>query len=106
MSAVRLLTTPEIAAALEASRGLEESLGLNHYRRWLLLGEGASAEALDLIRREGIYCSNREQFTLLQEMLTPQPSRVAQPKVMPLRKPRRRPQATKQNPHANQSINQ
>jgi len=71
LSTARLLTTPEIELALGAVRALEDSLRPNRFVRWLILGEGASAEALEMIQREGVFCSSREQLAMIQEMLAP-----------------------------------
>lgn len=78
LSMTRLVTTPEVREALKATHALEMSLRPNKFVRWLILGEGASAEALELIQREQLHCSSQEQFAFIQELLTPQVPRAAQ----------------------------
>jgi anti-sigma regulatory factor (Ser/Thr protein kinase) len=73
-SDVRALTTPEIGQGLELSRRLEARLGPGRYVRWLIIGESASPEAIEFIRRERLFCSNREQLLLMREWLTPAPA--------------------------------
>lgn len=79
LSATRMLTTPEVVTALQWVESLEASLHPNRFTRWVILGEGASAEALELIKSKGCFCSGREQLTLIQEMISNPPPRQARP---------------------------
>ena len=72
LSTARSLTTAEIREGLAAAEALERRLGAGHYVRWLIAGDGMpSPEALDLMRRQRLICSCREQITLLARMLAP-----------------------------------
>lgn len=70
LSAVKMLTTPEIQAAMRQAEALEATLRPNRFHRWLILGEGASAEALELVKTKGLLCSNREQLAIIHELMT------------------------------------
>jgi serine/threonine-protein kinase RsbW len=76
LSTVKILTTPEIDAALRQAEALEATLRPNRFSRWLILGEGASPEALELIKTQGFYCSSREQLALIQELISQTPTAV------------------------------
>jgi anti-sigma regulatory factor (Ser/Thr protein kinase) len=84
LSAARLATTPEVRQVLEAFTAIEREQGVGRYTRWLVIGEGASAEALELIKAEKLLCSCREQLQFLNAMLvvSPEPRR-AQPADAP-----------------------
>jgi serine/threonine-protein kinase RsbW len=69
LSATRSLTTPEIQAALEHADRLRRRLAAPSCRLWLAVGESASADAIELLRRERILCSNLEQLSMLRELL-------------------------------------
>ena len=69
LSAVRSLTTPEITAAREIAEQLRRQWDAPAVRLWLLVGETASADALELLRRERIYCSCVDQLAMLHELL-------------------------------------
>jgi serine/threonine-protein kinase RsbW len=81
----RRLTTPEIEQALAACAMLERQLGPGHYTRWLIIGGEVSPEALQMLQRLRIYCSNAEQVAMLNKLLAPAPARrpVEQPAVAP-----------------------
>ena len=63
------LTSPEVEQALRQFERIERRMGAAHYVRWLAIAENASREALGLLGRERVYCSNLEQFQWLREQL-------------------------------------
>ncbi len=65
----RSLTTAEIEQAELAATDLERRLGTGHYVRWLIVGGGASPEALALLRERQLFCSGPAQLALLHDAL-------------------------------------
>jgi anti-sigma regulatory factor (Ser/Thr protein kinase) len=69
LSATRALTTPEIQRAIERAARERKRTGIENGRLWLIVGETVSADGLELLRSEKVFCSNLEQLALLRERI-------------------------------------
>lgn len=63
------LTSAEVRTFLEEARRVERHLGPGRYTRWIVAGESISAEAIELIVSERIYCSGTEQMLILVDLV-------------------------------------
>jgi anti-sigma regulatory factor (Ser/Thr protein kinase) len=77
LSATRSLTTAEIQQALQIAKNEGRRLGAVACHPWLIVGQAASADAMEMLRREDIDCSNLEQLALLHDLLVEPAARRA-----------------------------
>lgn len=73
LTRIRSLTSPEVQEILGALRQLEKQLGTGQWVPWLIINDGASAEAIESLKKEKLYCSNAEQVVLIDQMLNALP---------------------------------